>query len=274
MTISHDIAPYLPLLRRFSRALSGSQDSGDAYVVALLEAVIADASIFPKDLPPRNGLFKLFLKIWNSLDDVHHVLRFNSAENEAVRSIQTITPKPRQAFLLLSVEDFSPQEIAQIMDIEVSEVAELVTQADREIAEQIPPMPVMIIEDEPLTAANLQLLVEGLGHRVTGIARTRDEALDLVKGATPALILSDIQLDDGSSGVDAVNDILTDLDVPVIFITGHPELMLTGERPEPAFLIQKPFDPRTVKAVISQALFFDIKTRKGAVEQAAASVTA
>jgi CheY-like chemotaxis protein/DNA-directed RNA polymerase specialized sigma24 family protein len=260
MSISQEIAPHLPHLRRFSRSLSGSQESGDAYVVAVLEALVADPSIFPQGLSPRIGLYQLFLKIWNSVDDVHTVLNFDPSETEAVHSIQTITPQPRQAFLLLSVEGFNPEEIATILQTDVFNVGLLVDQADREIAEQIAPTAIMIIEDEPLTAANLQVLVESLGHHVTGIARTHAEALQLVKREEPKLILSDIQLDDGSSGVDAVNEILSSYEVPVIFITGHPELLLTGKKPEPAFLIPKPFDPKTVKAIVSQALFFDVKT--------------
>lgn len=261
MSISQEIAPHLPHLRRFSRALSGSQDSGDAYVVAVLEALVADPSIFPEGSSPKVGLYQLFLKIWNSLDDVHTVLNFDPAETEAVHSIQTITPQPRQAFLLLSVEGFSPEDIAAILQVDLAEVAKLIEQADREIADQLPPVPIMIIEDEPLTAANLQVVVESLGHSVTGIARTHSEALTLIQKEEPQLILSDIQLDDGSSGIDAVNEILGSYEVPVIFITGHPELLLTGRKPEPAFLIPKPFDPKTVKAIISQALFFDVKTR-------------
>ena len=73
------------------------------------------------------------------------------------------------------------------------------------------------------------------------------------------MILADIQLADGSSGLEAVNEILTKFDVPVIFITAYPERLLTGARPEPTFLIAKPFQPDTVKATISQALFFDTK---------------
>ncbi len=268
MPISQEIAPYLPHLRRFSRTLSGSQESGDAYVVAVLEALVADPSVFPRQLPPRIGLYQLFLKMWNSLDDVHTVLNFDPTVNEAVHSVQTIAPQPRQAFLLLSVEGFRPQEIAQILQMDVAGIAALIDQADREIAEQLPAASILIIEDEPMTAANLQMLVESLGHRVTGIARTHRAALDLVKQEQPELILSDVQLEDGSSGVEAVNEILGSLDLPVIFITGHPELLLTGERPEPAFLIQKPFDPKTVKAIISQALFFDVRTHRGGKEAA------
>ena len=51
-------------------------------------------------------------------------------------------------------------------------------------------------------------------------------------------------------------------EVPVIFITAYPERFLTGERPEPAFLIAKPFQPSTVSAVLSQALFFERNARR------------
>jgi CheY-like chemotaxis protein len=73
----------------------------------------------------------------------------------------------------------------------------------------------------------------------------------------PDLILADIQLADNSSGIDAVADLLEELgDVPVIFITAYPERLLTGDRPEPTYLVTKPFQEQTVRAAISQALFF------------------
>jgi len=99
---------------------------------------------------------------------------------------------------------------------------------------------------------------------VIDVARTRTEAAEAVSRRQPGLVLADIQLADGSSGVDAVNDILSLFEVPVIFITAYPERFLTGQRPEPAFLITKPFRTETVKAVISQALFFDQKSHRTA----------
>ena len=132
---------------------------------------------------------------------------------------------------------------------------------------------VLIIEDEPLIAIDIQMLVEELGHRVVAIARTRDEAIAAAKTSTPGLILADIQLADGSSGLDAVNQILNDFSVPVIFITAYPERFLTGTPPEPAFLITKPFGVDSLKAVISQALFFDRRShRKAPPEPRAALV--
>lgn len=92
---------------------------------------------------------------------------------------------------------------------------------------------------------------------MTGIARTADAAVQLYNTERPHLIMSDIQLADGSSGIDAVNKIVEDApDIPVIFITAFPERLLTGEGPEPAFLISKPYTEEQVRSAVSQAMFF------------------
>ncbi|PZU93869.1 MAG: response regulator [Chelatococcus sp.] len=257
MTIAKEIAPNLPYLRRFARALSGTQASGDAYVVAMLEALVLDPSVFPRELGPRIGLYRTFLKLWSSVG-------VNNAEGAPVelgrtpaeRNLEALTPRPRQAFLLRTVEGFSLDEVAAIMDTTPAEASSLVQAAGQEIAEQVA-TDVLIIEDEPIIALDIETMVEELGHRVTGVARTQREAIALVARKRPGLVLADIQLADGSSGLDAVNEILASIDVPVIFITAYPERLLTGDRPEPAFLITKPFQPEAVKAAISQALFFD-----------------
>ena len=115
----------------------------------------------------------------------------------------------------------------------------------------------MIIEDEAIIAMDLEGIVSDMGHRVTGIARTEADALKLFNDESPDLILSDIQLADGSSGIDAVNGIMEKApDVPVIFITAFPERLLTGEGPEPAFLIPKPYQSDQVRSAVSQAMFF------------------
>jgi len=260
MSVSQSIAPHLPSLRRFARALSGSQESGDAYVVALLEALVDDPSLFPTELEPKVALYRVFLQIWNSVG-TNVFPKFGGDGSEAIHGLQTLTPRPRQAFLLLSVEGFDADAIAQILDTDTADVALLIAAADHEIASQLDPADILIIEDEPLTAAHLEDIVTGIGHNVTGTARTHSAALKLARETRPDLILSDIQLADGSSGVEAVNEILGALELPVIFITGHPELLLTGAKPEPTFLIAKPFNAETVKAIIGQALFFQVRSR-------------
>jgi CheY-like chemotaxis protein len=258
MSVATDISPHLPYLRRFARTLSGTQSSGDVYVVATLEALVADPDIFPRDISARNALYKIFLSLWSSTNGHKRSLPADGDYTSAERNLDMLTPRSRQAFLLRTVEGFSPEDVAMIMGISPQEGLALIDKAGREIAEQVATS-VLIIEDEPIIALDIEAMVEELGHTVTGIARTHKEAVEMVKVRRPGLVLADIQLADGSSGLDAVNEILVTMDLPVIFITAYPERLLTGEKPEPAFLITKPFQADAVKAAISQALFFDRK---------------
>ncbi|RVQ44654.1 response regulator [Sinorhizobium meliloti] len=264
MPLSTRIAPHLPYLRRYARAVTGSQAAGDAYVAAVLEALIDDLGLFPVASNDRIGLYKLFCSLFGKLKIDRTQLASPFAwEQRAASNLSLIAPPQRQAFLLVALEGFSTGEAAEIMGLDQGAFGKLLTSASEEISRQIA-TDVMIIEDEPLIALDIEDTVTSLGHRVTGIARTRREALDLYHQTSPKMVLADIQLADGSSGIDAVNDILTQAAVPVIFITAFPERLLTGKKPEPAFLVTKPFNPETVKALISQALFFDEHAQAGA----------
>ncbi|MGQ0671523.1 MAG: response regulator [Hyphomicrobium sp.] len=265
-SIADLVAPELPYLRRFARALTGSQDRGDAYVVAMLETLVADQRTFRHDLSPKVAVYQTFLQVWGSLPvNQHRESAELSSDGIADRRIETLTPLPRQAFLLTALEDFSAAEIASILGSTEADVHGLVDTAGKEIAEQIAAR-VLIIEDEPLIALDIETLVTDIGHEVVGVAKTRTEATAMARKTRPGLVLADIKLADGSSGIDAVNEILQDISVPVVFITAYPERLLTGQRAEPTFLVTKPFKPEMVKAVISQALFFDVKagTERGA----------
>lgn len=265
MSLSETIVPELPFLRRFARALSGSQESGDAYVVAMLEALVADSSIFPKAMDTKSAVFHTFLKVWNSiaLNKSRETVDDPSATTSPERRLEMISHRPRQAFLLLTVEGFSAERTAEILGTTTADVRSLIDQAGKEIAEQVATS-VLIIEDEPLIALDLADLVSTLGHRVCATASTHKQAVAAFNKHRPGLVLADVQLADGSSGLDAVNDILKSFEVPVIFITAYPERLLTGRRPEPTFLINKPFQSDTVKAIISQALFFQNKATRSA----------
>ncbi len=264
MSLSTKIAPHLPFLRRFSRAVSGSQTSGDALVAAMLEALIADISIFPEASSERIALYKLFAKLFTTISiRVPQEAPASAWEQRASANLASLAPRPRQAFLLIAVEGFTDDEAAEVLDVTEGEFASLIGQASAEISRQVA-TDVLIIEDEPLIAMDIEQMVESLGHRVVGTARTHTEATAMFARTHPRMILADIQLADGSSGIDAVNEILNAVSVPVIFITAFPERLLTGERPEPAFLVTKPFNPDMVKALISQALFFDRQAKAAA----------
>ena len=262
MSLAQEIGPHLPYLRRYARALTGSQKHGDAYVRAALEAIVAAPESFPRDVDPRLGLYKTFQAIWNSANSdtfENDAGALDDAEGIAKARLSRITPLSRQALLLTAMEGFTNEDTGHLIDTSVGEVQALVDEALAEIERQTA-AEVLIIEDEPIIAMDLETIVRDLGHSVVGVAVTRDEAVNLAMSKRPGLVLADIQLADDSSGIDAVKDILGQFSVPVIFITAFPERLLTGERPEPTFLITKPFQRSTVKAAISQALFFDAAT--------------
>lgn len=264
MSLSTAIAPHLPYLRRFARAVSGSQESGDALVATLLEAMIADTGIFPRASSDRIALYKTFAKMFTPISvRIPEDQSQPHWERRAMTNLGALAPLERQAFLLVTVEGFTPREAAEILEVDEGEYARLLDRANEEISRQVA-TDVLIIEDEPLIALDIEEMVESLGHRVVGTARTHSEAVAMFKQRQPGMVLADIQLADGSSGVDAVNEILGAASVPVIFITAFPERLLTGERPEPTYLVTKPFSPDMVRALISQALFFGAEARKSA----------
>ena len=258
MSIGAEIAAHLPFLRRYARALTGSQTTGDAFVGATLEAALADEALAEQLREGRVPLYRAFTKVWSSaqVDKVGGASAVDdSLEAGAQLRLGKITPVNRQALLLTTVEDFTTGETAAIMDLTEATIEELVRDAIAEI-ERETTTKVLIIEDEPLISMQLEDLVRSLGHEISGTAATRTQAQEVVAQNTPGLVLADIQLADGSSGLDAVDDILAYQSVPVIFITAYPERLLTGDRPEPTYLITKPFQESTVRAAISQALFF------------------
>jgi CheY-like chemotaxis protein len=257
MSLSALVGPQLPFLRRYARALSGSQSSGDAYVVAMLEALVEDPTLFDADCESRVAAYRAFSRIWNALP-LNAVAENREPGSPAERRVEGLTPLPRQAFLLTAVEGFTPDQAAQVLELAPQAISRLIEAAGREISEQVA-TDVLIIEDEPIIAMDLESIVKSLGHQVAGNARTRAEAVEMAERLRPGLVLADIRLADGSSGLDAVHDILKSFAVPVIFITAFPETLLTGQRPEPTFLIAKPFEEDMVRAVVSQALFFDAK---------------
>lgn len=264
MGLSTSIAPELPYLRRYARALTGSQASGDAMVAAVLEALIENVDVFPSASSDRIALYNLFGRLFNKVAvTLPHETPTTQWEQSAQTNLSTIAPLPRQAFLLVSVEGFSEQQAAEILGVSEDKLGALLTEASEEISRGMA-TDILIIEDEPLIAMDIETTIESLGHRVVGVARTHTEAVALFHKTSPKMILADIQLADGSSGLEAVNEILSSLPVPVIFITAFPERLLTGERPEPAFLVTKPFVPEMVKALVSQALFFDRQAKAAA----------
>ena len=256
MSMSQTLAPHLPYLRRYARALTGSQASGDTHVRAALTALLAGDQSLMEGVPPRVGLYRLFHAIWQSgAEHFDEAINTGTGTRSPEGRLKSLSAAKRAALLLTAVEAFSLEEAAFIVDESPEDVEKAILEAQKTIDSQLASK-VLIIEDEPIIALDLENLVTELGHRVVAIAATKDDAVSKAKSERPGLVLADINLGEGGSGIDAVSEILASFDIPVIFITAYPEKLLTGERPEPTYLIAKPFLPETVQATVGQALFF------------------
>ena len=256
MSMTQTLAPHLPYLRRYARALTGSQASGDTHVRAALTALLAGDQSLMEGVPPRVGLYRLFHAIWQSgAEHFDEAINTGAGTRSPEGRLKSLSAAKRAALLLTAVEAFSLEEAAFIVDESPEDVEKAILDAQKTIDSQLASK-VLIIEDEPIIALDLENLVTELGHRVVAIAATKDDAVAKAKSERPGLVLADINLGEGGSGIDAVSEILASFDIPVIFITAYPEKLLTGERPEPTYLIAKPFLPETVQATVGQALFF------------------
>ena len=243
MSLKAELGPQLPLLRRYARALTGSQALGDAAVREVLEALLGAPQEFNSAMPPRQEIYRLFNRLWQGRSSI------------GSGPIASLSMHTRHALLLTTIEKFSVAQAAAILGSSIADVTAEIATARAAITDCLQSR-VLIIEDESIIALHIKSIVEDLGHDVAGIARTRGEAVAMAAQTSPELVLADISLADGSSGIDAVSEILALIDVPVIFITAFPERLLTGERPEPSYLISKPFSPEAVAATIGQVLLF------------------
>jgi CheY-like chemotaxis protein/DNA-directed RNA polymerase specialized sigma24 family protein len=247
MAANDRYASLLPYLRRYARALTGSQAAGDAAVAATLTRIAAPEAETISAMPRKLALYRAF-----------HQINSGSSHTDASAvdaRLGELAPLSRRAYLLTTMEGFSLKAASQILDRSENETASLLAEAEQAIEAGLKTR-VLIIEDEAVIAADIEQTVRELGHDVSGICASASLAVQSAKDAPPGLVLADIQLAGIGTGLEAANTIQKSVDAPVVFVTAFPERLLTGARPEPTYLVMKPFVPSALKAMIAQALFF------------------
>jgi CheY-like chemotaxis protein len=233
-----DLLRALPYARRYARALTGSQPRGDALVADSLRAMLASA---PPDSDARHALY-------------HDITRsFAGIASKIGGPEATLTAQQRQLLLLTSLEEVRLDDAAAIVGLPPEEANTVLTHARSRLREAAA-TDVLIIEDEPIIAMDIEELVASCGHRVVGVAATEADAVAIAQRCRPGLILADINLGAGGDGTSAVSRIMRSYYAPVIFVTAYPERLLTGEALEPAFVITKPFEPLTLAIATYQAV--------------------
>ncbi len=227
----------LPYARRYARALGGSQARGDALVAESLKAILAEGDV-PDDA--RGALYG-------------HVTRRFDASGAAPFASGGLSLRQRQLLLLTSLEEMPVEHAAPIVSLAPEDARTQLADA-RDKLRAAAATDVLIIEDEPIIAMDIEELVQSCGHRVVGSATNERDAVEIARRTRPGLILADINLGIGGDGANAVARILKIHPAPVIFVTAYPERLLTGEDVEPAFVITKPFEPMTLAVATYQAV--------------------
>ena len=254
-SISDSIMGYVPYLRRYARALTGTQDLGDRYVRLCLQAMADDPGCLEEDQPIRRQIYKRFHA---TTFNVVNGAPFDRSASRAVHPLEThvrgLPTLERQVLLLTVVERFAVEDVAFILSLSRTVTQDLLEQTRSDFLEQCATT-VLVIEDEPVIAFDIAGILMEMGHRVIGTAATKIDAVAKARKAELGLVLADIRLDDGSTGIEAVSEILGTSDIPVVYVTAFPERLLTGRRPEPVYLVTKPFEPEVLKVTVAQALF-------------------
>ena len=251
--VSEAISRALPFLRRYARAVTGSQKRGDEWVRLCAEVVLQQPDLIAKTEDTKLGVFTLFHRLQQPFGNLDDNGGEDSVSGRLKESLTDMAPLQRQVLLLTVLEGFTVEDAGHILDIGLEKAESSLEDARREL-QRVAAVRILVIEDEAVIALDVADIVRNAGHQVVGIAATEKTAIELAKQHSPHLVLADIQLRGGDSGIAAVNQIMKSMTVPVIFVTGFPERLLTGKQVEPAFVISKPFDPDLLRAAIAQAL--------------------
>jgi CheY-like chemotaxis protein/DNA-directed RNA polymerase specialized sigma24 family protein len=251
--MSEAITRTLPFLRRYARAVTGSQKRGDEWVRLCAEVALQQPDLIAQAEDTKLGVFTLFHRLRQPFGTLDEGGADNSVSGRLKESLTDMAPLQRQVLLLTVLEGFTVADAARILDIDPGSAERSLDEARREL-QRVAAVRVLVIEDEAVIALDVADIVRNAGHQVVGIAATERTAIELAKLHAPHLVLADIQLRGSDSGISAVNQIMQSMSVPVIFVTGYPERLLTGKQVEPAFVISKPFDPDLLRAAIAQAL--------------------
>ncbi|WP_298361187.1 response regulator [uncultured Litoreibacter sp.] len=236
----------MPYLRRYGRALTGCQTTGDT----LAAKARRSARTMPLPLSARAVRILMFTELHNAWSE----LRAHSlSQREARRRMGRLTRNSRETLLLRAIEEFSFAEIAKILNLDEAQAEQLFEVALAE-APYKSGTRVLIVEDDPMVAMDMSACLSDMGCQVVGVARTAAEAVELAGNSPPELIIASLLLADKSSGLEAARRITAQNPrTDAVFVTPYPERLLTGTTQEPVFIITTPYLQDQVRSAVTQS---------------------
>jgi len=127
---------------------------------------------------------------------------------------------------------------------------------------------ILIVEDEPIIATDIEMTLEDLGYDVVGVEDNAAEALVVIRDLQPDLVLLDINLEGDVDGVMLAQDINANFQIPFVYLTSNADNLTINrvKRTHPAGFILKPFNEKDLKSNIEIALFAEKETNKKPID--------
>lgn len=251
MAITSDLVfEHLCSLRRYATTLIDDAAEAEHLVFTCAErALVEPQAIRPGSV--KLDLFILFHRLWST------ATAQGATSAPAPSFVLIALPAARRdAAVALLIAEFHLDEVAMILGAPRSEIDRFLLGADA----LEPPAPgrsainVLIVEDEYVSALDLADVVERMGYKVCGVTAGSLAACTMATTHKPHLVLADIRLTDGDDGVDAVQRIRTQLDIPVVFVTGYPRDLIGKWTRDPTFVVEKPVDEEELRVAIDLSL--------------------
>tara|TARA_R110000787_G_scaffold16622_25_gene50782 strand:- start:24552 stop:25337 length:786 start_codon:yes stop_codon:yes gene_type:complete len=238
-------------LRQFFRAAMNDQLFGDEIAWAALALLDLDQIVSLPEDARRSRLFCDALSAWTAVAGTDRKNNFSGSD--LLASTAPVATPGQLMLILTEIMGLASQDAAAALRLPLAEALDLAKTARLDLEQGVTGR-VLIIEDEPLIAEGVAMLVESLGVEVVAMARSRDQAVALAAKHQPDVVLADFDLGGGGTGLDAVKQISSEMPAVAIFITAFPDEVLTGEDYEPTFVLAKPYRERALRTALAYSL--------------------
>jgi len=246
-------------MRRYGRALTGSTIRGDDLVTRAVEAALTEPERYQLDTDDepvtRRRLYTLLNELFDA-DTGPAGASVSLAEpgHPIETALSSLPEQERRVFLLVSLEELSTPQAADVMGVPAEEARDALARAQNAMREQLVAN-ILIVEDDAIIAYDLTETVLGMGHKVCGTAATMEEALAAAAANQPSLALMDLRLAHGGSGITTAQALRETRALPIIFVTAFAEELKQRGLDYLGPVIKKPFTREQIERAITQAVF-------------------
>jgi len=249
----------LPYMRRYGRALTGSMTHADDLVTCGVEAALTEPEAYELDssdeLAQRRRLYGLMNRLFDADGGIPSTPPPTATPNHPIETALASLPElERRIFLLVSLEELSTVQAADVLGDSVETVREALGRAQTAMREQLVAN-ILIVEDDAIIAYDLTETVLAMGHKVCGTAATMEEALATAAANQPSLALMDLRLAHGGSGITTAQALRETRALPIIFVTAFAEELKQRGLDYLGPVIKKPFTREQIERAITQAVF-------------------